>query len=306
VAVIDTEHRSASKYIGNRPAGNGQPWQFDVCELEHYSPSTYAQVVREAGRAGYDVIVIDSLSHAWEGVGGALDQVDKKGGNSFTAWKDVTPQHRDMIEAILSSPAHIVATMRSKMEYVLEEQVNKSGKTIQVPKKVGMAPIQRQGMEYEFDLICDLTIDHLLTVSKSRCPTMDGKTASMPGPAFVEPFRQWLDEGENEQSQSPQQQTVPAFQQTVPSSSPDWKHPGPGAVYAIRDTDPCTADQQQQIRQLAEQLGMSEDDVRAALAKRKAAKIADLKYAAAQDLIGKMTGWTKISENAQEPDCPFQ
>jgi len=119
VAVIDTEHASASKYADMFP-------EFDVLELDEFSPETYTEAIRLAERVGYGVLLIDSLSHAWDGVGGALEQVDKAAarnqGNSYTAWRDVTPLHRQMVEAILQSNCHIIATMRSKMEYVLEAQ----------------------------------------------------------------------------------------------------------------------------------------------------------------------------------------
>lgn len=198
VAVIDTEAGSATKYEGYQPEGS-EPWRFDVCELSSFSPSTYEQVIQEAGRLGYDVLLIDSLSHAWQGTDGALEQVDKKkgkeGGNSFTAWKDVTPQQSRMIDAILRSPCHVIATMRTKTEYVLEEQTNASGKKVMVPKKIGLAPIQRQGVEYEFDVVCDIDQAHTLYVSKSRCPSIADRVAHKPGPAFMAPLKYWLEEG---------------------------------------------------------------------------------------------------------------
>lgn len=198
VAVIDTEAGSASKYEGYQPEGS-EPWRFDVCELSSFSPSTYEQVIVEAGRLGYDVLLIDSLSHAWQGTDGALEQVDKKkdksGGNSFTAWKDVTPQQSRMIDAILRSPCHVIATMRTKTEYVLDEQTNASGKKVMVPKKVGLAPIQRQGVEYEFDVVCDIDQAHTLCVSKSRCPEIADRVAHKPGPIFMAPLLHWLNEG---------------------------------------------------------------------------------------------------------------
>lgn len=197
IAVIDTEAGSASKYEGYAPEGS-DPWRFDVCELSSFSPSTYEQVIIEAGRLGYDVLLIDSLSHAWQGTDGALEQVSRKeakGGNSFTAWKDVTPQQSRMIDAILRSPCHVIATMRTKTEYVLEEQTNASGKKVMVPKKVGVAPIQRQGVEYEFDVVCDLDQAHTLYVSKSRCPGIADAVAHKPGPAFMGPLKHWLNEG---------------------------------------------------------------------------------------------------------------
>lgn len=195
VAVINTESGAVEKYLGLAP--DGTPFLFDIAELPDFSPTRYTQFIQEAGREGYDVILIDSLSHAWAGSGGALELKDKKGGNSFTAWKDITPMHNAMIEAILRSPAHIIATMRTKVAYVLEEQTNqKTGATIQVPKKIGMEPIQRQGMEYEFDIVADLDqTTHTLTVTKSRCPAVDGLVVVKPGAEFVRPVIQWLEEG---------------------------------------------------------------------------------------------------------------
>lgn len=187
VAVIDTERGSASLY--------SETFDFDVLELNTYSPKTYTEAIHAAEKAGYAVIVIDSLSHAWEGEGGALDMLDQfagRSGNQFSAWKDVTPVHRRMVDAMLQSPCHVVVTMRSKMDYVQEK--NKDGKT--EIRKVGMNPIQRAGMEYEFTLVVDLDINHKAVVSKSRCSLMDDKSDYKPGPAFWQPFLDWLNSGE--------------------------------------------------------------------------------------------------------------
>lgn len=196
VAVINSESGAVEKYLGLAP--DGIPFDFDVCELTDYSPTSYTAAILEAGRAGYAVLIIDSLSHAWEGSGGALELVDKKKGssaNSFTAWKEITPMHRRMIDAILRSPCHVMATMRTKTEYVLEEQVNQQGRKVMVPRKIGMAPIQRQGMEYEFDVVGDLDVNHMLTVSKTRCPSVDGVQIVKPGIDFFKPILEWLNEG---------------------------------------------------------------------------------------------------------------
>jgi len=192
IAVINTESGAIQKYLGLSP--DGLAWEFDVCELDSFAPTAYTEAIIEAGKAGYAVVVIDSLSHAWEGEGGALEQVTKassRSNNSFTAWKDVTPQHNRMIGSILKSPCHVIATMRSKTEYVLE--TNEKGK--QVPRKVGMAPVQRAGMEYEFDLYLSMDWDHIMRVSKSRCPEMDGLLAVKPSANTFAPFAQWLNEG---------------------------------------------------------------------------------------------------------------
>ena len=140
VAVLDTERGSASKYADR--------FAFDVVELEDYHPKNYVEVSKVAEKAGYQVLIVDSLSHAWSGKGGALDLKDKatarsRSGNSYTAWREITPLHNELVDAILGADLHVIVTMRSKTEYILEDN-GKGGKT---PRKVGMAPVQRDGME---------------------------------------------------------------------------------------------------------------------------------------------------------------
>lgn len=197
IALIDTERGSASKYVGESP--DGVPWAFDVADLPSFAPSNYVEAIQAAGMMDYAVLVIDSLSHAWEGKGGALEMKDKaaaaqKNRNDWTSWRDVTPEHNRMVDAILQSPMHVITTMRSRMEYVQEEAEN--GR--KVVRKVGMAPIQRPGMEYEFDLVADVDVDHMLRVTKSRCNAMDGAFANKPGPSFIAPLIAWLESGSAE------------------------------------------------------------------------------------------------------------
>jgi hypothetical protein len=192
VAVIDTEHASASKYAG-------EFGDFDALELESFSPETYVEAIRLAEKAGYDVVIIDSLSHAWSGKDGALEQVDKaakksSSGNSYTAWRDVTPQHNRLIDAIVGCKCHVIATMRTKTEYVLEE-IQRGGKTIKQPKRVGLAAVQREGMEYEFDVVCDVTLDHDLCVTKTRCAALDGAVIRKAGEELGETLLAWLSDG---------------------------------------------------------------------------------------------------------------
>jgi len=230
VAVIDSESGSARKYINE--AWDGRAIRFAVDELQSFSPSEYEQAIVEAGQEGFDVIVIDSLSHAWDG---ALELVDKKGGsgNKFTAWKDVTPLHRRMIDAILTSPAHVIATMRSKTEYILEPDSN--GKM--VPRKVGLSPVQRAGMEYEFDVGLSMDWSHIGTVTKTRCPTIDGKSAVKPGAGFMRPIIDWLNIGSSAAATATARPTLSR----------------------IRD------DQMQAIVDAAAESGMTSDQVRAVL-----------------------------------------
>lgn len=193
VAVIDTERGSASLY--------SDEFDFDVLELNDFHPQNYIDAITAAERGGYAVIVIDSLSHAWEGQGGVLDLHDKavkkqRVENSFTAWKDVTPIHRQLIDAMLQSGCHIIATMRAKTEYVLESVEVSGGRTIQRPKKVGMAPVQRQGMEYEFTVVCDMDTDHNLMVSKSRCRALSDQLVNCPSASFWRTLLDWLNSGD--------------------------------------------------------------------------------------------------------------
>lgn len=187
IAVIDTERGSASKYADE--------FSFDAAELASFDPRYYTAAIKEADAAGYDVLIIDSLSHAWAGVGGALELVDKakarsQSGNSFTAWKDVTPLHNQLVDTILQSRCHVIVTMRAKTEYVMEADAR--GK--QTPRKVGLAPIQRDGMEYEFDIVADVDLDHRFIVSKTRCKALDaGVIQNAEGVA--ETLRAWLSDG---------------------------------------------------------------------------------------------------------------
>lgn len=189
IAYIDTERGSASKYVGESP--DGIPWAFDVVELTTFSPEKYTELIQLATKAGYSVLVIDSLSHAWEGVGGALEIKDRQGGNQWTAWRQVTPIHNRMIDSILQSTCHVITTMRSRMEYV--QETGENGRV--VIRKVGLSPIQRPGMEYEFDLVCDMDWAHILTVSKSRCPAVADMKIEKPGPTFILPVIEWLNNG---------------------------------------------------------------------------------------------------------------
>jgi hypothetical protein len=183
IAVIDTERGSCSKYAGDVA-------DFDVCEPEEFSPRAYIKALREAAAAGYDAIGIDSLSHAWEGEGGILDQVDKRGGR-FEAWKDMSPQTRELIDAILMYPGHVVATMRTKTEWVVEE--NAKGK--KEPRKIGLAPKFKEGLEYEFDVVGTLDEENVLKISKSRCGELNGAIIKKPGEGMAKTLRAWLEDG---------------------------------------------------------------------------------------------------------------
>ena len=188
MAVIDTERGSASLY--------SHLADFDVLELAPpYTPERFIDAVKSAEKAGYDVLVIDSASHEWNGVGGCLELVDqvaaaKFKGNSWSAWNDVTPRHRAFLDAMLRANMHIIATMRSKTETAQTEE-NGRKKVV----KLGMKSEQRDGVEYEFTTVLDLTHDgHYAIASKDRTGLFQGD----PKPLSEDTSRrllEWLDSG---------------------------------------------------------------------------------------------------------------
>lgn len=189
IALVDTERGSASLYADR--------FSFDVIEVRPpYDPRRLIELVQQAEGAGYDVLVIDSLTHFWNGEGGTLDIVDEAAtrtrGNTFAAWKEGTPIQRAMIDTLVGADLHVITTMRSKQEYVLEE--GRNGK--QIPRRVGMAPEQRTGMEYEFTLVGDIDLNHVTVFSKSRCDLLADAVVK-PGDTqdAAERFQAWLFDG---------------------------------------------------------------------------------------------------------------
>lgn len=163
IAVLDTERGSASLY--------SDKFDFDVVELSPpYTPERYIEVVEAAQKAGYDILIIDSMTHEWNGPGGCLELNEqiartKFRGNVWSAWNETTPRHRKFVDSILAANLHIIATMRSKTETIQTE--NGAGK--KVVQKVGMKTEQRDGMDYEFTVVLDLTVDgHTALASKDR------------------------------------------------------------------------------------------------------------------------------------------
>lgn len=187
VALVDTEHGSASKYA--------DLFEFDVLEVAPpFHPQRFVAAIAQAEAADYEVVILDSLSHAWFGSGGMLDIVNDiaatlKGTNTFAAWKTGTPIQNDLVEAIIGSNLHIIGTMRSKQDYAMDRD-DKTGKTS--VRKVGMAPIQRDGFEYEFDVFTEMDMENKMIVSKTRCPAMTGKVFTKPDANVAAILMTWL------------------------------------------------------------------------------------------------------------------
>jgi len=156
IGVIDTENNSSHLYSH---LGNYNVLSFS----EPFSPERYIEAIEACEKAGMRAIIIDSISQEWEGSGGIIETHGNMAGNSFTNWNRVTPRHNAFVQKILQSPSHIIATIRSKQDYVLAD---KNGKM--VPEKVGLKAVTRDGMDYEFTVVLDLDIKHQATASKDR------------------------------------------------------------------------------------------------------------------------------------------
>lgn len=186
IAVLDTEHRSASKYADF--------FEFDTQELDNFHPQKYIDAIREAEEGDYAVLVIDSLSHAWSGTGGLLEEKEKiarqkYNGNSFSAWNDATQLQNKLVNTILGSKLHVICTVRSKMEYIQEKDDQTKRTTV---RKVGLAPVQRDDLPYEFDVFGTMEIDNTLIIDKSRCPQLSGAVIQKPDGHVADLLLEWL------------------------------------------------------------------------------------------------------------------
>lgn len=188
IALIDTERRSALKYA--------DIFAFKHLSMHTFDPRDLVKAIAAAADGGYDVLIIDSLSHFWMGIDGMLEQVDRfakrnAGGNQFGGWKDARPLEREMIDAILAYPGHVIVTMRTKSEWVISE--DERGR--KVPKKIGLKAEQRDGIEYEFDIVGDLDLEHNLIVSKSRMATLADRLVAKPDAELGAEILVWLSDG---------------------------------------------------------------------------------------------------------------
>ena len=179
IAVIDSEYGSASLY--------SHLGEYSVLGVTApFSPEKFVEAIHICETAGIEVIILDSISHEWDGTGGILDIHNAMAGNSFTNWGKVTPRHNAFVQSILQSPCHILATIRSKQDYVLTE---KNGRT--VPEKVGLKGVQRDGLEYDFTILFELDIKHYASASKDRTSLFSGKPEFLLGSEIGRRLTDW-------------------------------------------------------------------------------------------------------------------
>ncbi|MBD2785422.1 AAA family ATPase [Xenorhabdus sp. DI] len=189
-AVIDTEKGSASLYSDR--------FNFDVLELDPpFSPDRFIEAINAAQAAGYDNLIIDSITHEWSGTGGCLEMLDglakaKYRGNTWSAWSDITPRHNKFLDAILRSDVNIIATMRSKTETAQVDTGNGKKRV----DKLGMKSEQRDGVEYEFTTVLDLNHEtHTATASKDRTGLFSNTDFTVIDESTGKRLMDWLSDG---------------------------------------------------------------------------------------------------------------
>jgi len=187
IAVIDTENDSASLY-----ADLGD---YNTISLQApYTPERYIECIKACENANMDVIIIDSITHEWDGKGGILEISNSMTGNSFTNWAKLTPRHQAFIDAILQSKCHIITTVRRKQDYEMTKDQN--GK-IQV-QKAGLKEVTREGFEYELTVNFELDTKHNVSVSKDRTGLFMGKPDFIITPEIGKIIIDWCNNGVNE------------------------------------------------------------------------------------------------------------
>lgn len=226
VCVIDTENHSSELYA--------EEGQFAVVDFQPpYSPLRYLEVLGYVENEGFEVIIIDSLSHEWDGEGGCLEMQDKAGGR-FQDWAKITPLHRRLFDGIRRSQAHIICTMRKKTDYAIDASGGK-------PKavKVGLKDVQRDGADYEFDLVLDLDYVHYCQASKDRTGLFAGKSPFIITPETGYQLVQWAG-GDSEEANS--------------SAAPQAKHSQTASLFSGRQEAHKSL-----LRGVVEELGVAQD-----------------------------------------------
>jgi hypothetical protein len=183
VAIIDTENGSADLYahLGD----------FNVLPLTApFTPERYIEAIKSCEKAGMEVIIVDSISHEWDGKGGCLEIVESLGGK-YQDWAKVTPRHQAFIDAIIHSPSHVITTVRRKQDY----EMIKDGNKVRV-EKGGLREITREGFEYELTINLEMDTKHNATASKDRTQLFMNKPAFVPSEQTGEMIAAWCEQGE--------------------------------------------------------------------------------------------------------------
>lgn len=205
IAVADTENRSALYLVGrDLVQRGGQP--LTVGRFMHvpfdppYDPRHFVSLIRQVEMTPAKVLIIDSLSHEWSGKGGCLELQQNLGGK-YQDWAKVTPMHQDVIDAIRHSRLHIIATMRSKQDYAMEQEQQANGVTKTKVVKLGMKTEQRDGMDYEMGIVLDIEHKtHYATCNKDRTGLFDGRPPFVIGVDTGEEIATWAAEGDSPRS----------------------------------------------------------------------------------------------------------
>lgn len=184
IALIDSERGSASKYADR--------FRFDVLTLESRTIDDYLPAIKAASSAGYHALILDSITHPWQELSAEIDALAQREfrGNTWAAWSKGSIKQRAFIDALYNSKMHIVATMRSRTEWITGSDAKGKSK----PVRVGLSPEQGKGIEYEFDLLIQMDADHNATIIKDRTGKYQDKTIATPGQAFGRELAQWLND----------------------------------------------------------------------------------------------------------------
>ncbi|WP_350300621.1 AAA family ATPase [Peribacillus frigoritolerans] len=190
IGVVDTEHRR-SKLYANLQIGDIRIGKFRHIDFTPpFTTDRYQMAVQTIKAAGAEVVIVDSISHNWMGEGGIVETHGQMSGNSFQNWGKLAPETTKLIKTLTQNNVHILATFRTKTEYVVEP--NSEGKM--APRKVGTKPVQKEEMEYEFMLNFIIDIDHVADVSKDNTQMFEGKPQKITVDVGRKLFR-WLELG---------------------------------------------------------------------------------------------------------------
>lgn len=183
VALIDTENGSGDLYADLGP--------YNVLPLApDYTPEKYIQAIKACEGAGMEVIIIDSITHEWDGKGGCLEIVEKAGGR-YQDWAKVTPRHQAFIDAIIGSSCHVITTVRRKQDYEMTKTQDGKVKV----EKAGMKEVTREGFEYELTVNLEMDTRHNATASKDRTGLFIDRPAFVPTVDTGKLIRQWCEQG---------------------------------------------------------------------------------------------------------------